>query len=125
MKFHGPDGVADRRRNFEYAGDRVADVADVGFIEKAHEHNAAWLTWTEDKLRGLGLAGPASAGNFVLARFSNEKGKDAEAADAFLKERGVIVRRLAAYGLPDSLRITIGLEKEMRTVIDGLTEFMA
>ena len=48
----------------------------------------------------------------------------AEAADNFLKDRGIIVRRMAAYGLADCLRITIGLEDEMRAAIGALEEFL-
>ncbi|MBT4464217.1 MAG: histidinol-phosphate transaminase, partial [Rhodospirillaceae bacterium] len=41
-----------------------------------------------------------------------------------LKSRGIIVRLMAGYGLPDCLRITIGQENEMRALIDALAEFM-
>ena len=49
---------------------------------------------------------------------------DAEAADAFLRLRGIITRRMAGYGLADSMRITIGLEDEMRAVAAALKEFL-
>ena len=49
----------------------------------------------------------------------------AEAADACLKERGIIVRRMEAYGLGDCLRITIGREDEMRALVDALAAFRA
>ena len=67
--------------------------------------------------------------NFVLVRFPGQDGQDnggrtAEAADAFLRGRGIIVRRMAGYGLPDCHRITIGREDEMRAVIDALGEFL-
>ena len=40
-----------------------------------------------------------SVGNFLLIHFPTEAGRDATAADAFLKSRGIILRRVAAYGL--------------------------
>ena len=49
---------------------------------------------------------------------------DAAAADNFLKSKGIIVRRLAGYGLPDALRISIGLEEEMRQVVNALAAFL-
>ncbi len=49
----------------------------------------------------------------------------AEAADGFLKSRGIIVRRMGGYGLPDSLRITVGLRDECVAVCAALAEFMA
>ena len=67
-----------------------------------------------------------SAGNFLLARFADnpdQNDRTADAADAFLKDKGIIVRRMAAYGLDDCLRITIGQEDEMRALVSALTEF--
>ena len=101
----------------------LAALADVDFTDKARLHNHTWLAWTAERLAGLGLEGPASAGNFLLARFPNVPDHDAKAADAFLKQRGIIVRRMDAYGLADCLRITIGLEDEMRAVVAALKEF--
>ena len=72
----------------------------------------------------MDLVVPDSVGNFVLVRFPVEPGKDAEAADEFLRDHGIIVRRMAAYGLPDSLRISVGLESELEALIDTLSRFM-
>jgi histidinol-phosphate aminotransferase len=102
----------------------VAALDDVAFTDKARAHNAAWREWTRERLVELGLDVPKSACNFVLARFPATPGRDARTADAFLKERGIIVRRVAAYGLPDCLRVTIGLEEEMRAFVAAMKEFM-
>ena len=102
----------------------VAALEDVAFIAKARAHNATWREWTREKLVALGLDVPQSACNFVLVRFPATPGRDAAAADAFLKERGIIVRRVESYGLPDCLRVTIGLEEEMRAFAAAMKEFM-
>jgi len=49
----------------------------------------------------------------------------AEAANAWLKGRGIIVRAMASYELPQCLRISIGTEEETTLVADALAEFMA
>ena len=67
---------------------------------------------------------PDSHCNFVLVRFARTAERDAVAADAYLKSRGIIARRVASYGLPDCLRITIGLESEMRACVAALADFM-
>ncbi len=102
----------------------LAALGDVEFTDKARAHNETWLAWTREQLIAIGLEVPPSAGNFVLARFPAGTGRGAESADAFLKDRGIIVRRMTAYGLDDCLRITIGLEDEMRAVVDALTAFL-
>ena len=105
----------------------IAALQDTDFIAMSQRHNAQWREWTAAQLRDLGLTVPDSAGNFLVVRFSRLAGRNLtpEAADEFLKSRGIIVRGLAGYGLPDALRITIGQEDEMRAVVDALREFMS
>ena len=105
----------------------LAALGDTGFIDRARAHNDTWLAWTRDEILALGLDVPPSAGNFVLVKFPVKPGQNtaiAEAADDFLKRRGIIVRRMAAYGLDDCLRITIGREDEMCAAVGALKEFL-
>jgi len=76
-------------------------------------------------IAGMGLEVPESHGNFLLIRFPEQPGRNAEAADTWLKSRGYIARRVASYGLADRLRVTIGLEAEMRGFVSVLAEFIA
>ena len=52
--------------------------------------------------------------NFVLIHFPQTKGKTAEDADAFLTQRGLILRALKNYKLPHALRMTVGTEEANR-----------
>ena len=61
-------------------------------------------------------------GNFVLADFVTAE--NAGAADAFLRQRGLIVRRVGAHGLPQCLRITVGTAEECGMIIESLADFM-
>jgi histidinol-phosphate aminotransferase len=72
-----------------------------------------------EELTKLGLSVLPSATNFLLVKFP-----DARAADAYLRSKGIIVRAVASYGLPDYLRITVGREDEVRAVAEALTEFL-
>jgi histidinol-phosphate aminotransferase len=101
----------------------IAALADRAHHNAAARHNAAMRAHMTDALRAAGITVPPSQGNFVLARFAGEA--EATAADAFLKDCGIIVRRVAGYGLPDSLRITVGRTEECEAVCDALTRFMA
>ncbi|MBT3306085.1 MAG: aminotransferase class I/II-fold pyridoxal phosphate-dependent enzyme, partial [Alphaproteobacteria bacterium] len=105
----------------------LAALGDTDFIAAARTHNDTWLAWTRDQILALGLDVPPSAGNFVLVKFPTKPGQNTdrtEAADAFLKGRGIIVRQMDAYGLDDCLRITIGQEHEMRATVSALKEFL-
>jgi histidinol-phosphate aminotransferase len=99
----------------------VAALDDADHIARARAHNDRWLPWFRDALAALGFESAPSVGNFILVRFPTEA--DAAAACDHLNARGIIPRRMGAYGLGDCLRITIGLEEEMRAVVDALTAF--
>ena len=45
-------------------------------------------------------------------------------SSVILAARGLIVRGVGNYGLPDHLRITIGLEEHNRAVVDALSAFL-
>ena len=99
----------------------IAAIRDHDFVEKSRDHNLTWREWTRRELIALGLTVDAGAGNFVLAGFAPH---DPEMVRLKLKDRGILVRQMGAYQLPDYLRITIGLESEMRRVIDSLREIL-
>jgi histidinol-phosphate aminotransferase len=103
----------------------IAAVEDVAAINRARAHNDAWLPWFTDRLSALGLPLTPSVANFVLPRFPEERGKNADAAFGFLQSRGILTRKMTAYGLPRHLRITIGTGAEMERVAAVLGEFMA
>ncbi len=102
----------------------AAAIADDVHVGKAIEHNDTWLPWMTTKLQDMGLTVTPSVGNFVLVHFASAAGKTAPDADAFLTSRGLILRRMDAYGLPGALRLTIGSEEANRTVIKALADFM-
>jgi len=101
----------------------VAAVADAAHIEAARAHNEKWLAWLSAEIRKLGLEVTPSVANFVLIHFPKQKGRSAVDADAFLTGRGLILRRVAAYHLPDALRMTVGTEEANRLVVEALAAF--
>ena len=103
----------------------VAALQDAAHGERSREHNARWLAWFREQTLELGLDARPSAGNFVLLRFAEDAGRDAATALSWLEARGILVRGMAAYGLPDCLRVTIGTEAETRAVVDALREFLS
>jgi histidinol-phosphate aminotransferase len=103
----------------------VAAIEDVAALARARAHNQRWLPWFSERLSGLGLQLTPSVGNFVLPRFPDDPRRNADAAYAFLQSRGILTRKMGAYGLPQHLRITIGTGEEMETVAAAVAEFMA
>jgi histidinol-phosphate aminotransferase len=99
----------------------IAALADQAHIERSILHNEQWRNWLAGELGKLGLQVVPSQANFLLIRFGDQA--KAEAADAFLTARGLLLRHVPAYGLPDCLRVTIGTEEANRLVVAALTEF--
>ena len=101
----------------------AAAVKDRDFVKKSFEHNRKWLDILPRELEKIGLRTTPSVTNFILVHFPAE-GKTAENADLFLQSRGLIVRRVASYGLPNALRMTIGNDEEMTLLLNALRDFM-
>ena len=103
----------------------VAALHDEAFQRASIALTDQWRPWLNQQLGGLGLdvVGP-SAANFVLVGFPKTPGKTALEADAFLTARGLLVRPVGNYNLPDHIRITIGQEAHNRALIDALAEFL-
>ncbi|WP_415714946.1 histidinol-phosphate transaminase [Roseibium sp.] len=102
----------------------IASVQDRDFVNRSVEHNDQWLPWVTAELEKLGLTVTPSVGNFVLVHFPDEDGKRAKDADAYLLERGCVLRMVGNYGLPNSIRMTIGSEESNRTVVAHLADFL-
>jgi len=102
----------------------TAAVRDREFVTRSVEHNEKWLPIVTEELEKLGLKVTPSVGNFVLVHFPDEEGKRASDADAYLLERGCVLRMVANYGLPNAIRMTIGSEDANRAVIAHLKDFL-
>lgn len=102
-----------------------AAVADLAHVERAVAHNERWLPEMTRRLEALGLRVTASVANFLLVHFPDAPKHGAERADAFLRERGYVLRRVTAYGFPDALRLTIGSDEANAGVLAALEEFLS
>jgi histidinol-phosphate aminotransferase len=102
----------------------IAAIKDAAHVENARAHNEKWLAWLTDEISKLGLEVTPSAANFVLIHFPTAKGRTAEEADDFLTRRGLILRRVSSYHLPNCLRMTVGTEEANRLAVATLAEFM-
>ncbi|WP_431283040.1 histidinol-phosphate transaminase [Humitalea sp. 24SJ18S-53] len=99
----------------------IGALAEDGWIEKSVAHNNAERARVGAALTAAGFHVYPSEGNFLLVGFGDAT--RAKAADAALKARGAIVRMMGSYGLPQCLRISIGLAEENTVVIEALTAF--
>ena len=103
----------------------LAAIEDAGHIAAAAEHNARWLPWLAEEIARLGVEVTPSVGNFLLLRFPATAGRTSADADRHLSARGFVLRAVTAYGLPDCLRLTVGLEEANGGVVAALAAFMA
>jgi histidinol-phosphate aminotransferase len=85
----------------------VAALDDHPFIAESYELNRRGMAQIVAGLKRLGLEHIPSHGNFVTFAVA-----DGAAINRKLLQQGVIVRPIGGYGLPNHLRVTIGLESE-------------
>jgi len=98
----------------------VAALADDEFLACSYTLNLRGMQQITDAFRVLRLDYVPSVGNFVLVKV----GPAARVYHELLK-RGVIVRPVANYGLPDWLRVTIGLPEENARFLEALPAALA
>jgi histidinol-phosphate aminotransferase len=101
----------------------AASIQDAAHVEAAITHNSHWLEVMTQELTNLGLEVTPSVGNFLLIHFKDEA--TCAKCDDYLSDKGLILRRVKAYGLPNALRLTIGDEEANRLVIQTLKAFLA
>ncbi len=99
-----------------------AAMRDQDHITRCRNENTRLRAWLAEALAEKGVASDTSCANFILARFADPA--TAGACDDYLKAEGLLVRRVAGYGLPQCLRITIGDEASCRRVAHVIGMFM-
>jgi histidinol-phosphate aminotransferase len=102
----------------------IAAIEDHAHQESAREHNDRWLAWLAQEFETLGLKVTPSVANFLLIHFPEAKGRTAKDADTFLTARGLILRQVGGYKLPNALRMSVGTEEANRLVVAALKEFL-
>jgi histidinol-phosphate aminotransferase len=126
---HVIDAVNRIRGPFNVSGPAIvagiAALADEAHAAAAVAHNERWLPWLTREIAALGLTVTPSVGNFILIHFPTEAGLSAKDADAFLTRRGLVLRAVGAYGLPNCLRMTIGDAEANRLAVAALKDFLA
>ena len=98
----------------------AAALHDADFVHKSYELNRAGMKQITEGLAALGLRYIPSYGNFV----SFEVAKAGAVYQDLLKA-GVIVRPIAGYGMPNHLRVSIGLESENARFLESLRQAIA
>jgi histidinol-phosphate aminotransferase len=129
---YGPEHICDvlnrTRGPFNLSAPAIAAgaaaIRDRGFVEEAVAHNNAWLGRLTEEISALGLTVTPSVGNFLLIHFPETAGRTAAEADEHLVGQGIVLRRVAAYGLPNALRMTIGDAEANRATVAALAAFM-
>ncbi len=94
----------------------VAALSDAEFLDESYRINRNGTQQLNDAFRSLGLEYVPSFGNFVLVKVG-----DASRVYQELLKRGVIVRPVGNYGLPEWLRVTVGLPEENSRFVEALT----
>jgi histidinol-phosphate aminotransferase len=97
----------------------AAALDDADFLAESKRINDAGMAQLTDGFKALGLDWIPSAGNFVCVRVG-----DAGSVFQTLLRKGVIVRPVANYGMPEYLRVSIGLDWQNARFLTALREIL-
>jgi histidinol-phosphate aminotransferase len=97
-----------------------AALDDADYLAKSRQLNDAGMAQLEAGLCELGLSWIPSKGNFIAVDF----GRDTAAINQALLREGVIVRPVAGYGMPNFLRVSIGLPAENARFLEALAKVL-
>jgi len=97
-----------------------ASLDDTEFLNKVLDINRKGMAYIEKELERLGIDYIPSVGNFLIFKSP----KDADELYQELLRKGVIVRPMKGYKLPEYLRVTVGLENENQRFIQALEELL-
>ncbi|MDR7022804.1 histidinol-phosphate transaminase [Pseudomonas peli] len=98
-----------------------AALDDADYLAQSRQLNDAGMAQLETGLRELGLGWIPSKGNFIAVDF----GRDTAAINQALLLAGVIVRPVAGYGMPNFLRVSIGMPAENARFLDALAKVLS
>lgn len=93
----------------------TAALDDAAFLQRSYEINHSGLQHLQSAFAEMRLPYIASHGNFVLVKVGNA----GEFYEKLLRS-GVIVRPVANYGLPEWLRVSVGLPEENEIFLQAL-----
>jgi histidinol-phosphate aminotransferase len=102
----------------------IAALNDSAFLKKSAQVNADGYRQLTQAFNAMDLEYVPSFGNFVLVKVGNDDSVGARINLALLRQ-GIIVRPVGNYGLPQWLRVTIGLPDENAAFIEGLKKALS
>ena len=100
-----------------------AAVMDRDFYDRSVAHNTTWLPRMQESITQAGFKALPSSANFFLIQFADAD--QAAAAHAFMASRGIQLRKMVPYGLPDCLRMSVGDDEEMEITAMAFKDFAA
>lgn len=98
----------------------MAALDDFDFVKKCRESNDQGKAYLYDEYKKLGIFFMPTYGNFIFVDFD----RDSQLVFKALQQNGIIARTIKEYGFPNALRITIGTEKQNRTLIKTLKQIL-
>ncbi|MEL0241910.1 MAG: histidinol-phosphate transaminase [Pelagibacteraceae bacterium] len=96
-----------------------AAISDDEWIKKNVEHNEKWSKIIFDKISSKNIETNYPVANFFLLNFDKAKLNSEQAFDIFIKNK-ILLRKMNSYGIKNSLRVTIGNDKENKIFLDVL-----
>ena len=97
----------------------LAALCDEDYLAHCIERNAEGRRYLHRELTALGLSVPESQANFLLVQTAN-----AIEVHRRLRDRGVLVKLLDGFGLPDAIRVSVGGPEDNERFLEALASVL-
>ena len=101
----------------------MAALEDHAYIDKTVESCHKGMKQMEMAFNEMNIKFILSAANFLTLVFNDAK--EAESFNHAMLHKGIILRYLDGWGLPECVRVTIGTDEENEYLIESLSEILS
>ena len=101
-----------------------AAMNDNEHVKNSVDHNTKWRDYLYNHYTELGIEVIPSVANFLLLNFKNVENINSNNLEKYLNDKNIYIRNVKDYGLPTHLRITIGSEKDNKTLLEEIHKYV-
>ncbi len=103
----------------------ILAMQDLDFQDYCYKFNLENMKWMENELNKIGIVFQKSFANFILLKLDSKDNNSAMELEKFFCSRGILVRNMKVYNLPEFIRVSLGTKNENEYFIKILTEFLS
>ena len=103
----------------------IIAMEDLNFQDYCFNYNLESMKWIENELNKINVFFQKSSANFFLMKLDKQNKSSAIELQKFFSSKGILVRNMNVYNLPEYIRVSLGTKVENRYFIEVLKKFIS